>query len=225
MKSVFHFLLILIVIVSCKRPAEKPEVTFPLKEYVMAGDEAFSYAIVDTIKGETWREYVVKMVSGTWLTEQEVDQTEWWHWLNIIVPDQVRKNESMIIIGGGSAHDTVPEPTEEWLIEAALKTGSIISHISNIPYQPIDFKRDEKEGRYEDDLIAYGWRQFLESGAKEEELEWLARFPMTRAVVRAMDVVQEIGALVQKPVNGFLLPGLQREDGPPGQPLLSMTGL
>lgn len=210
MKSVYYLLVILILIVSCKRPAEKPEITFPLKEYVMAGDEAFSYAVIDTIRGEGWNEYVVKMVSGTWLTDQDVDQTEWWHWLNIIVPDQTRETESMIIIGGGSTHDTVAKPTEEWLIEAALKTGSIISHVSNIPYQPIDFKGDEKEGRYEDDLIAYGWRQFLESGASEEKLEWLARFPMTRAVVRAMDVVQEISASVQKPVDSFFVTGASK---------------
>jgi hypothetical protein len=93
---------------------------FLLKEYVMDGDEPFSYKIVDTIKGETWTEFIVKMVSGTWLTEQEVDETE-----------------SMIIIGGGSAYDTIAKPSEEWLVKAALKTGSVISHVSNIPYQPV----------------------------------------------------------------------------------------
>jgi PhoPQ-activated pathogenicity-related protein len=210
MKSVFYLLVILIVIVSCTGPGKKPEIIFPLKEYVMAGDDAYSYTIVDTIRREGWNEYIVKMVSGNWLTEQEVDRVEWWHWLNIIVPDQTREDESMIVIGGGSAKDTVAEPSEEWLIEAALKTGSIISHISNIPYQPIDFKGDQKGERYEDDLIAYGWRQFLESGASEEKLEWLARFPMTRAVVRAMDVVQEVSTMVDKPVQNFFVTGASK---------------
>jgi hypothetical protein len=91
---------------------------FLLKEYVMDEDEPFSYKIVDTIKGETWTEFIVKMVSGTWLTEQEVDETE-----------------SMIIIRGGSAYDTIAKPSEEWLVKAALKTGSVISRVSNIPFQ------------------------------------------------------------------------------------------
>ena len=33
----------------------------------------------------------------------------------------------------------------------------------------------------------------MEGGSKKEDEEWLARFPMTRAVSKAMDVVQEVG--------------------------------
>lgn len=90
----------------------------------MDEDEPFSYSIVDTIKGETWTEFIVKMISGTWLTEKEVDETEWWHWVNIIVPDQIRETESMIIIGGGSTDDSIAKPSEKWLVDAALKAGS-----------------------------------------------------------------------------------------------------
>ena len=210
MRSLLFVFIVLAVLSSCKGPAKKTERTSPLKEYVMTGDDAFRYTIVDTIRGGTWTEFIVKMVSGTWLTDQEIDQTAWWHWLNIIIPDQIRENESMMIIGGGSAYDTIARPSEEWLIEAALKTSSIISHISNIPFQPIDFIGDQKGERYEDDLIAYGWRQFLEGGAKEEDVEWLARLPMTRAVVRAMDVVQEISSAVQKPVQSFFVTGASK---------------
>ena len=148
MKSILFVFLTLTVIVSCKGPEKEPESTFPLKEYVMDEDEPFSYTIVDTISGETWTEFIVKMISGTWLTEKEVDEPEWWHWVNIIVPDQIRETESMIIIGGGSAEDTIAKPSEKWLVDAALKTGSIISKVSNIPYQPIDFKGDQKGERY-----------------------------------------------------------------------------
>jgi PhoPQ-activated pathogenicity-related protein len=210
MKSILFVLAILLVIISCSHPIKKSDSTFPLKKYVMDENEPFSYEIVDTIKGDTWTEFIVKMISGTWLTEKEVDETVWWHWVNIIVPDQIRETEAMIIIGGGSAYDTIAKPSEEWLVKAALKTGSVISHVSNIPYQPIDFKGDQKDERYEDDLIAYGWRQFLESGAKEEDAEWLARFPMTRAVVRAMDVVQEVTLKVQKPVRSFFVTGASK---------------
>ncbi len=139
-----------------------------------------------------------------------MDHTEWWHWLNIIVPDRLRETESMMIIGGGSANDTVPVSSEDWLIEAAIATGSVISSVSNIPYQPINYKGDQKDDRYEDDLIAFGWRKYLESGASEDKLEWLARFPMTRAVVRAMDVVQEISLGFQTPVGSFFVTGASK---------------
>jgi PhoPQ-activated pathogenicity-related protein len=210
MRSILFVLLILTVIVSCAGPEKKSDSTFPLKEYVMDENEPFSYEIVDTIKGDTWTEFIVKMVSGTWLTEKEVDETVWWHWVNIIVPDQIRETEAMIIIGGGSAYDTIATPSEERLVKAALKTGSVVSRVSNIPYQPIDFKGDQKDERYEDDIIAYGWRQFLESGAKEKDAEWLVRFPMTRAVVRAMDVVQEVTLKAQKPVRSFFVTGASK---------------
>lgn len=210
MKKIFLFIGILTVIISCSGPDKKTEQTFPLKEYVFDEKEPFSYKMVDTIRGEKWTEYIIRMVSGTWLKDKEVNKTEWWHWVNIIVPDNMREDESMMIIGGGSAYDTVATASEDWLINAAVKTGSVISHVSNIPFQPIDFKGDEKGERYEDDLIAYGWRQFLEGGAKETDDEWLARFPMTRAVVRAMDVVQEVCSATQKPVQKFFVTGASK---------------
>ncbi|RLD23289.1 MAG: PhoPQ-activated pathogenicity-like protein PqaA type [Bacteroidetes bacterium] len=210
MKPILTMLALPVLIFSCASPVSEPVSSFPLKEYVMTTDDAFNYDVVETVQGAGWTEYKVKMISGTWLTEQEVNITEWWHWVNIIVPDKIRETESMIIIGGGSTNDTIPISTDDWLMEAAVATGSIISHVSNIPFQPIDFKGDDKEGRYEDDLIAYGWKKYLDSGASDENLEWLARFPMTRAVVRAMDVVQELSQTESVPVERFFVTGASK---------------
>ena len=212
-RNLFLYIAIIafvVVAVSCKRAEVPAEPAFPLKEYVMAGDDAFGYSITDTLSGEGWKAFTVRMVSGTWLTENEVDQPTWWHWLTIIIPVEVKETESMMLIGGGSAHDTLAPPFANWLVQAAITTGSIVARVTNIPYQPIDFKGDEKEGRYEDDLIAYGWRHYLESGASPEELEWLARFPMTRAVVRAMDVVEEISNGEGAPIDGFFVTGASK---------------
>jgi PhoPQ-activated pathogenicity-related protein len=187
-----------------------PETQTLLKDYVMQGDDAFSYTVAGQVSGQSWTVYQLKMVSGTWLTEKEAEPNTWWHWLNIIVPDQVRQTGSMMIIGGGSAHDSVPLPPDFTLIRAAVNTGSVISIVSNIPFQPVDFAGDEKGGRYEDDLIAYGWKQFLESGASADQARWLARFPMTRAVVRAMDVVQEVTGDMEKQVGQFFVTGASK---------------
>ena len=210
MKVQFPLAFCCLLTVTCSVPEPTPDHSFPLKEYVMAGDDAFSYTIVDTVIGDSWKELQIKMVSGNWLTEKEVETTRWWHWLNVIIPDQVRENESMMFIGGGSIYDTVPPQLGVELVKAAVATGSVVSHVSNIPFQPIDFLGDQKGPRYEDDLIAYGWRQYLESGASDTHLEWLARFPMTRAVVRAMDVVQEVTANGQMPVKEFFVTGASK---------------
>ncbi|MGW8315027.1 MAG: PhoPQ-activated pathogenicity-related family protein [Bacteroidales bacterium] len=212
MKQAILFTGWLILAISCNTPdLEIPTTkTFPLKDYVEKGDPAFQYEIQETLKGAGWTSYQLRMISGNWLTEQEVEPSLWWHWLTIIVPDVVRENESMMFIGGGSAHDTVPPPAFDWLGEAAVATGSVISYLSNIPFQPVDFVGDTKGGRYEDDLSAYGWRQYLDSGASEDKREWLARFPMTRAVVRAMDVVQEVSASFGQPVEHFFVTGASK---------------
>ncbi len=209
-QGIFIMVLVIVLTASCSPRKTIPEATHPLKAYVMGGDDAFRYSVEDTVTGENWKEYRIRMVSGTWLTEDEVDAVEWWHWLNIIIPDRIFENESMMIIGGGSTHDTVCPRADDWLISAAVATGSVIAYVSNIPCQPINFQGDQKDDRYEDDLIAYGWRQYLESGASDDKLEWLARFPMTRAVVRAMDVVEEISMLEGKPVDGFFVTGASK---------------
>ena len=123
-----------------------------------------------------------------------VENNEWWHLLNVIIPDDLIHSESMMIISSGSTdnyEDNISVPKH--IIDAAISTKSVISIINNIPFQPTVFSKDNNKKRYEDDLIAYGWRKFLEGGSKKEDEEWLARFPMTRAVSRAMDVVQEVG--------------------------------
>jgi PhoPQ-activated pathogenicity-related protein len=212
MKIPTSVILLVLLAVSCAAPKKEPvtQVDFPLKVYVEQSDPEFGYTITDTLQGNGWTAYQVQVISGTWLSEHEVEPDRWWHWLTIIVPEEIRETGSMMFIGGGSSHDTLPPPAEQWFAEAAVATGSVISHLSNIPFQPVDYKGDQKGDRYEDDLIAYGWRQYLENGATADSQRWLARFPMTRGVVRAMDVVQEISGSFENPVEDFFVAGASK---------------
>ena len=203
-KSVFNipFILVLIITISSCEKNDNNQ----LKEYVHKKDSAFKYEIVETFSADTWKEYKIKMVSGTWLTEKEVNHTEWWHWITIIVPNNVLETEALLIIGGGSSKDRKPKKASELLINAALETKSIVAEISNIPFQPLNYTNDSKDDRYEDDLIAYGWRKFLEGGAKNNDVTWLARLPMTRAVVKGMDVIQKVASDINiKIQNSFFI--------------------
>lgn len=203
----FLFYLSLTLFFSCKPKPRKQDI---IHDFVHKKDEAFKYDIVQKGAGDGWIEYHVKMISGTWLTEAEVDETEWWHWLTIIVPKDLQESESLMVISGGNKEATKNTGAPEPLTQIALATNSIVAEISNIPFQAIDFKNDEKGDRYEDDIIAYGWRRFLEGGAKDEDAKWLARLPMTRAVVKAMDVVQEISKNHTIAVDSFVVTGASK---------------
>ena len=205
MSTVFVFSACLFILSGCTSPHNNH-----MKDYVTKADPAFRYEVAETFSGEGWTEHRVKMVSGTWLTKQEVNHPEWWHWVTIVVPNEVTETEALMVIGGGSTEDEKPQAANELLVQAAVGTKSIIAEISNIPFQPLNYVNDEKDDRFEDDLIAYGWRQYLEGGAKDEDVEWLAHIPMTRAVVRAMDVVQEISMDLSKPVDSFVVAGASK---------------
>ena len=81
---------------------------------------------------------------------------------------------------------------------------------SNIPFQPINFLDSEQGSFYEDDLIGYAWNKFLKSGADQKYSEWLPRFPMTRAVIRAMDLAQEITLQNDLDLQDFVVSGASK---------------
>lgn len=163
-----------------------------LDQYVYSSDPSFHYEIVYQGKKEGYTFYVLKMISQEWLSETEVDEPIWWHWIKIVVPDTIKHDTGMMLIGGGAKDDELPDKPGQILEQSALLTHSVTADIHNIPNQPLIFHGDDYGPRVEDELIAYGWRKFLEGGAKDEDAIWLARLPMTKAVVRAMDAVSEV---------------------------------
>lgn len=80
--------------------------------------------------------------------------------------------------------------------------------LGQIPNQPIVFSSDpSKTSRSEDDMIAWTWKQFLMNTSSPE---WLARLPMTKAVVRAMDTIQSFTSTlpsVGMPIRNFIVAG------------------
>jgi len=172
-----------------------------LDQYVYSPDPSFHYEIVYQGKKEGYTFYVLEMISQEWLTEAEVDEPQWWHWIRIVVPDTIKHDTGMMLIGGGAKDDELPDKPGQILEQSALLTHSVTADIHNIPNQPLIFNGDDYGPRVEDELIAYGWKKFLEGGAKDEDAIWLARLPMTKAVVRAMDAVSEV---VSKETDGKL---------------------
>lgn len=179
-----------------------------LESYVAQRDKNAPWEVQDTIEGEGFHLYVVRMVSQQWLTPKELKEPEWWHWLTIVVPDSVQSNTGMLFIGGGNRERNQPEKAGDQFVQTALLTHSIVAELHNVPNQPIEFVGDTFGPREEDEIISYGWRKFLEGGARDEDIRWLARMPMTTAAVRAMDVLQEFSRhLNKKSLDEFVVAG------------------
>lgn len=205
-KRFFNHRLILIIFIStalllnkCRPkkvsdPIVETVVETPLDRYVNSPNPDYHYEIAYQGKKEGYTFFVLKMISQKWLTEAEVDEPEWWHWIKIVVPDTIEHSTGMMFIGGGAKDDELPNEPGQILLQSAMLTNSITAEIHNVPNQPLIFKNDTYGPRFEDELIAYGWRKFLEGGGKDEDAIWLARLPMTKAVVLAMDAVSDLAS-------------------------------
>ncbi|HWR53406.1 MAG TPA: PhoPQ-activated pathogenicity-related family protein, partial [Bryobacteraceae bacterium] len=145
---------------------------------------AYSWSLVETVPGEGYQQFVLRMNSQTWRTAAEVDQPLWKHWLTIYVPQNAKATTGLLFIGGGSKSEQTPLKPDPFLVEMAKVTGSVVASLRDIPNEPLTFKQEGKP-RTEDEIIAYTWRKYLETGDEK----WPLRLPMTKAVVRAMDTI------------------------------------
>ena len=180
-----------------------------MSDYIESTKNEFSYDIQEVIYEEDWTGYHVKMISGEWLDSKKVDQVEWWHYVDIIIPKQTTSSTGIMFIDGGEKSDDYFR-LDAQSIGNAIKTESVIVNVSNIPFQPLNFLSSEQDSFEEDDLIAFAWNKFLKQGAKQKDVEWLPRFPMTRAIVRAMDLAQEIVLQNDIVVKDFVVSGASK---------------
>lgn len=164
----------------------------PLDDYVAAPDTSFAYSVSNTIVGSDFTIYIYHMASQRWRSAPtEVDRDLWEHWFNVAVPAAVSHDTAMVFISGGNNGGGVPGSVSAMPAYFARTTHSIVAELRMIPNQPIHFA-DETDPRYltsgrvEDELIAYAWDKFYRTG----DPLWLPQLPMTKAVVRAMDLIQ-----------------------------------
>lgn len=165
--------------------ATQPRMT-ALDRYVQAPDSHYSYELVRTIEGEGYTGHVLKMTSQKWLTEKEVNQPVWWHWLTVVVPDVVRHDEALLFIGGGSMNRPAPDDVGEMLAQYSILSQSVVAELRMVPNEPLVFIGDETRDRTEDEIIAYTWDKYMRTGDEK----WPLRLPMTKSAVRAMDAIQ-----------------------------------
>lgn len=185
----------------------------PLDDYIAAPDSAYRWEVRNSAKGQNYTVYDLDLVSQTWRNADEVDRPLWTHSLIVVVPDNVQSKYTLLNIWNGFNGDvsqSLLEPNEE-IIQIAMATSSIVAGLKMIPNQYLKFS-DEWDQRYiatgrkEDAIIAYSWDKYL----KTQDPVWSVRLPMTKAVVKAMDALEEFyrtNLKVKQPFKGFVLSG------------------
>jgi len=157
-----------------------------LDDYVKRPDGAFRYEVVRTMQSEEGTGYILDMVSQTWRKGDEVNRTEWRHWVHIAVPKVVRHGTALMIIDGGRNGGPAPEKLDSAAVSIAVRTQSVVARIQMVPNEPLRFAGEDFD-RSEDAIIAYTWDRYLTTG----DGDWPLLLPMVKSVVRAMDAVQE----------------------------------
>lgn len=162
-----------------------------LDRYVAAPDPSFAWSVSKTLPADGATATLIDLTSQRWLTEQEVEQPLWKHWLVVVTPAKVTSDIGLLFISGGRNDRTPPAAPSKWLLDAARETGTVVAELRMVPNQPVVFKDDPThKARTEDDFIAYTWDKFLRTG----DDKWPARLPMTKSAVRAMDAVTAFAA-------------------------------
>lgn len=157
-----------------------------------------------TIPGDGVTTFIVDLKSQA-CAVPEVDRAVWQHWLIVVKPEAVKHPTAFLNIGGGRNGSPAPDAASPQSIAMAKTTNSVVAELKMVPNQPLILNKDGKP-RSEDDLLAYGWVKFMETG----DPLWIPRLAMVKSAVRAMDTVtallaSEAGGKVD--VKSFVVAG------------------
>jgi PhoPQ-activated pathogenicity-related protein len=158
-----------------------------LDDYIAKPDPTYSWKLVKTISGDGTTTFVVDLKSQSWRAIPEVDRTVWQHSLVIVKPDVVKHDTAYLRIGSGRNDGQAPDKATAQTVLFAKSTNTVVVDLGMVPNQPLVFHGDGKP-RVEDDLIAYCWIKYMDTG----DTTWLPRLPMVKSAVRAMDAVTEL---------------------------------
>jgi PhoPQ-activated pathogenicity-related protein len=142
-----------------------------LADYVRRPDDSFVWKKTAQRDADSLNLVRLDCTSQTWRGQP------WHHQLLLARPAKLRNPDIafLFITGDGDVERQLGV-----LRALAERAGSIAAVINRVPNQPL------YDGLKEDDLIAYTFNQFLESG----DTTWPLLFPMAKSAVRGMDAVQ-----------------------------------
>lgn len=178
--------LLLVCVTGSALGAEDSPAETALSDYVSQADTSYSWRLQERFEVDGADVAQIILQSQTW------QSTVWKHQLFIIRPRVLdpHSKQGLLVIGGGRWNDSYEDeslgalPEESSIfIAMANRLGSIVAVVGQVPFQPMF-------GLREDELIAYTFDEFVESG----DAEWPLLLPMVKSAVRAMDTAQDFAA-------------------------------
>jgi PhoPQ-activated pathogenicity-related protein len=129
------------------------------------------------------------------LTSQVWRGIPWKHDLRVFIPAKIEvPGLAALLVTGGRAGDR----DKLGSIGIARTLGAPFAILYGVPNQPLF------GGKYEDDLIAHTFEEYVKSGDEE----WPLLFPMVKSAVKAMDALQELAAKEGTPeMKRFMVTG------------------
>jgi PhoPQ-activated pathogenicity-related protein len=182
MKSNYRFTILAVLTIAATQLASGTA----LDDYVAKPDDSYTYSVIKTADGPGYTAYILEMTSQSWRSKEEVDRTLWKHWLTIIKPDNAGDDTALLWINGGSNRGSGPDSPDKMVAGIALAANAVVASIRQVPNQPLVFP-DGGGPRSEDEIIAYTYLKFLQTGDET----WPLLLPMVKSAVRAMDTIQK----------------------------------
>lgn len=189
------------------------EETRIITQYIGACDPDFSWRLrtVAAVPGFPLTSHLIKVTTGHWRSDEEVDQTLWQHNLIIYEPDRVDTRSALLFLLGGNT-DTSPLASPGFAADFARASNSVVAVLQSTPNQPLRFTGDVG-ARSDHAIVAYSLDRYLDSfNVGMPDLDAPVLLPMARAAARGMDTVQAY--LAQKPrpivIDGFVLGGASK---------------
>lgn len=163
-----------------------------LSEYVGKPDANYSWRV--EVEREAGEFHVVSLS----MTSQKWREGLWTHQVLIVEPPKIRNPDIVFLFITG---DSRGEKYLDLLKRLSREAGAVAAVVNRVPNQPL------YDGRKEDALIAYTFKQYMETGDES----WPLLFPMAKSAVRAMDaVVEQTKTSRGREVSRFVVSGASK---------------
>ena len=170
-----------------------------LQHYLDNGDKTYSWKVIETYDVKGVKAYDLILTSQKWR------DIVWKHQLTVLVPPEVKYNDALLFITGGSINDK-GEPNRKshddsstlMFAKIAAADKAVVAIVRQTPNQPLF------GGLVEDQMISYTLHQYKKDG----DMTWPLLFPMVKSAVRAMDATQEFAKKeLKRKINKFVVTG------------------
>ncbi|AZL15761.1 PhoPQ-activated protein PqaA family protein [Rickettsiales endosymbiont of Stachyamoeba lipophora] len=179
-----------------------------LTNFINYNDNSFKYEFEYQNKTEEIELSRYRLHSQRWPLNPEstIPTTEWVHKLDLYIPPSIEYKQVLLYISAGYTADK--EGKEKFIspgenfnyTEIASSNKAVVAHLQDIPNQYLLMNNSFKK---EDEILAYTYKLFMEN--KDPYIP--GHLPMAKAIIRAMDAIEEIMDQQDFAVDSFILSG------------------